>query len=105
MHRWLQAVGLGTAVAAATIGGAWAADEPKPSVMTEEQRLAKGKDLIDSVCFWCHEPELMETKALNKEQWAYLIAPMVKEGAPLTDDEFKMVVEYLAKNFGPENEQ
>ena len=65
------------------------------------ERIAKGKDLVDSVCFWCHEPELMETKQLNKEEWADLIRPMIYEGAPVTKDEFEMIVEFLVKNFGP----
>ena len=89
----------GLAAMAVLAGLVFAADE-KPS--TEAERLVKGKDLIDSVCFWCHEPELMETKQLNKKQWASLIRGMVYEGAPVTEDEFQMIVEYLAKNHGPE---
>ena len=92
----------GLAAAAVLAGLVFAADE-KPR--TEAERLAKGKDLIDSVCFWCHEPQLMETKQLNKKQWASLIRGMVYEGAPVTEDEFQMIVEYLAKNFGPEPDQ
>jgi hypothetical protein len=68
----------------------------------EAKRLAKGKDLIDGICFWCHEPELMESQRLSKGEWADLIRPMVYEGAPVTEDEFAMIVEYLAKNYGPE---
>jgi cytochrome c5 len=76
---------------------------PKPVVVpkTPEARIAKGKDLVDSICFWCHEPELMQTKQLNKQDWAELITPMIYEGAPVTRDEFDMIVEYLVKNFGP----
>jgi cytochrome c5 len=98
----------GLAATAVLAGLVFAADEKpaieKPAVegqMTAAERLAKGKDLIDSVCFWCHEPERMETKHLDKKQWADLIRAMVYEGAPVTDDEFQMIVEYLAKNFGP----
>lgn len=78
---------------------------PPAKPLTETERLAKGKDLIDSICFWCHEPELMETQQLDKKQWAALIRGMIYEGAPVTEDEFDMIVEYLAKNFGPEPEQ
>ena len=90
-------------LAAATVltAALYAADE-KPAALTETERLAKGKDLIDSVCFWCHEPELMETKRLSKPQWSALIRGMIYEGAPVTEEEFGWIVEYLAKNFGPE---
>lgn len=86
----------------AVLAGLVLAGDEKPS--TESERLAKGKDLIDSVCFWCHEPELMEEKQLDKKQWSSLIRGMIYEGAPVTEDEFQMIVEYLAKNFGPEPE-
>lgn len=93
----------GLAALAVLAGLVFAADEKKAT--TEAERLAKGKDLIDSVCFWCHEPELMETQQLDKKGWSNLIRAMVYEGAPVTEDEFQMIVEYLAKNFGPEPEE
>lgn len=101
--------GLISAAAALTVlGGLLLAGEERPAPATapgkprtEAERLARGKDLIDSICFWCHEPELMETKQLDKKQWAALIRGMIYEGAPVTEDEFEWIVEYLAKNFGP----
>jgi hypothetical protein len=30
---------------------------------------------------------------------------MVSEGAPVTDEEFSLILDYLAKNFGPQPEQ
>jgi len=94
----------GLAAMAVLAGLVFAGDQqPAAQYKTEAERLAKGKDLIDSVCFWCHEPERMETKQLNKKQWASLIRGMVYEGAPVTEDEFQMIVEYLAKHFGPES--
>ena len=94
--------------AMAVLSGLMFAADEKPvdgKLMTEKERLAKGKDLIDSVCFWCHEPELMETKHLTKKLWGDLIRGMVYEGAPVTDDEFQMIVEWLAKNYGPEPDE
>jgi len=85
------------------LGGLIFAADQKPK--TESERLAKGKDLIDSVCFWCHEPERMETQHLAKKEWASLLKGMIYEGPPVTDDEFEMIVEYLAKHYGPEPEE
>ena len=98
----------GLAAMAVLAGLVFASDE-KPAAdndkkpLSESERLVQGKDLIDSVCFWCHEPELIETKHLNKRLWASLIRGMIYEGAPVTEDEFQMIVEYLAKNYGPES--
>jgi hypothetical protein len=30
---------------------------------------------------------------------------MVSEGAPVTDEEFSLILDYLAKNFGPAEKQ
>ena len=100
MVRWQTIIRLAAAVgvAACVLWSAPAGDAPKDP----QERIAKGKDLVDSVCFWCHEPELMLTKHLTKDEWAYLIRPMIYEGAPVTDDEFEMITEYLTKYFGPE---
>lgn len=98
----LGAVALCAGTALSSIGVAADDAKPQPQSLTAQQRLAKGKDLIDSICFWCHEPELMRPKRLDKDEWSELIRPMVYEGAPVTDDEFEMIVEYLAKTFGPE---
>jgi len=29
---------------------------------------------------------------------------MISEGAPVTDEEFSLILDYLAKNFGPSKE-
>jgi hypothetical protein len=42
---------------------------------------------------------------LSKEEWAGVIKGMLAEGAPLTDEEFEMVVRYLAKTYGVKQEQ
>lgn len=84
------------AAALMTVARASAGETP------EAKRLAKGKELIDGICFWCHEPELMHTQRLTKKEWGELIRPMINEGAPVTNEEFEMIVEYLSKNFGPE---
>ena len=65
------------------------------------ERIAKGKDLVDSICFWCHEPELMRAKRLSKAEWASLISGMIFEGAPVTNEEFDMITDYLAATYGP----
>lgn len=73
--------------------------------LSQAERIAQGKDLVDSICFWCHEPALMYPMHLNQEEWAGLIRGMIYEGAPVTDEEFSMIVEYLASRFGPLEEQ
>jgi hypothetical protein len=44
-------------------------------------------------------------QALTREQWQGLIRGMVDEGAPVTNEEFSMIVDYLAEHFGPKPER
>jgi cytochrome c5 len=59
------------------------------------------KVLYEEICSYCHELERIERQALTKEEWRGLIKGMVDEGAPVTNEEFSMIVDYLAEHFGP----
>ena len=61
------------------------------------------KALVESVCTLCHEFARVERKELTKSEWAGEIKGMLAEGAPLTEDEFDRVVEYLAITYGVKN--
>jgi cytochrome c5 len=65
----------------------------------------RGKELVEDICSLCHELERIKEQHLTKEQWAGVIKGMIFEGAPVTDEEFNMIVDYLAKNFGKTKEQ
>jgi mono/diheme cytochrome c family protein len=60
----------------------------------------RAKKLFEDVCTSCHTLDRVKTEALSTEDWRGLIKGMVSEGAALTDEEFSMIVDYLAKNFG-----
>jgi hypothetical protein len=60
----------------------------------------KTKELFEDVCTSCHTLSRVRNQELNREEWSGLIKGMVSEGVALTDEEFSMIVDYLAKNFG-----
>jgi cytochrome c5 len=60
----------------------------------------RGRELVEDICSLCHEVDRIKEQHLSKEEWAGVIKGMIFEGAPVTDEEFNMIVEYLAKNFG-----
>ena len=60
----------------------------------------RGKELVESVCVLCHEFARISTEALTRDQWVGEIRGMVDEGAPLTKEEFDLVVDYLTKTYG-----
>lgn len=60
----------------------------------------RGKELVEDVCIYCHSLQKLQGQHRSKEEWRDLIKGMIFEGAPVTDEEFSLIVEYLAKNFG-----
>jgi len=60
----------------------------------------RGRELVEDVCTYCHSLAKLTGQELSKQEWRDLIKGMIFEGAPVTDEEFSVIVDYLAKNFG-----
>jgi cytochrome c5 len=60
----------------------------------------RAKQLYVEICSYCHELDRVTRQALTREEWKGLIKGMVDEGAPVTSEEFSMIVDYLAEHFG-----
>jgi competence protein ComEA len=75
-----------------------AADNPPP-------REDPGKKLVEEICSFCHGLARLRGQAYTRDQWSNVVKGMVSEGAPVTDEEFSLILDYLAKNFGPPAEQ
>ena len=64
----------------------------------------EGKAIVERTCVSCHALKVVTAKRASKEQWSTLVDQMISRGADLSDDEAEIVVDYLAKNFGPAKE-
>ncbi|PWU10644.1 MAG: hypothetical protein C5B51_03940 [Terriglobia bacterium] len=64
-----------------------------------------GRELVEDVCTYCHSLAKLAGQELTQEEWRDLIKGMIFEGAPVTDDEFQLIVEYLAKHYGIKDQQ
>jgi len=67
----------------------------------------RGRELVENVCTYCHNLDRLRGKELSREEWRGLIKGMISEGAPVTDQEFSMILDYLVTNYGrrPAREQ
>lgn len=63
------------------------------------------KDLFEGVCSGCHTLERVEAQQRTKEEWRATTRAMIDQGAVLTPEETEMLLDYLAKNYGPEKVQ
>ena len=63
----------------------------------------KGRELVLEACTACHTLDRVKIQRLTRDEWRGEVAGMLSEGVPLTDDELDLVVDYLARHFGPGN--
>lgn len=70
------------------------------AIAAEEARADRGRVLVEGVCTYCHNLERLRGKELSREEWRGLTKGMISEGAPVTDEEFSTILDYLVKNHG-----
>lgn len=61
----------------------------------------KGKDAVENACTECHSLERVKAQHLDEEGWNGIMHEMIENGAAINSDDIKLIVEYLAKHFGP----
>jgi len=61
-----------------------------------------GKDTFAKVCSTCHGLDRPMALKRTKEAWSATVAEMAGFGADATQEDFQAIVNYLAKNFGPD---
>jgi glucose dehydrogenase len=60
------------------------------------------KALVEKTCgTGCHSIEVVTSQRMNETDWNSIVQAMVARGAPASDAEVKVIVDYLAKTLGP----
>ena len=62
----------------------------------------KGKDLVEDSCTDCHSLRRIKIQRLDAEGWNNILREMSENGAAIDPNDRKTIVDYLAKNFGPD---
>jgi len=60
------------------------------------------KALFETKCSTCHSIDRPMSKKKTEAKWTKNVARMRKHGCVLTDEEAKIIVDYLFKNYGKE---
>ena len=61
-----------------------------------------GKAVVMNICTMCHDLTRVKRSRHTPEEWEDVLVTMLNEGAPLSDDDFPVVLEYLSRSFGVE---
>lgn len=61
-----------------------------------------GKDVFVRVCTRCHEAANTTKLRLTRRQWQGKVYAQADRGAEATGEELDQIVDYLARNFGPD---
>jgi hypothetical protein len=58
-----------------------------------------GKEILLNTCTICHDLQRVRTRRATPEGWDELLQEMLSEGAPLSDENYPILLTYLARNF------
>ena len=58
-----------------------------------------GKDILLNTCTVCHDLGRVRSHRVSPEEWEETLLTMLNEGAMLSDQDFPVLLNYLAKNF------
>jgi hypothetical protein len=60
-----------------------------------------GKDKVAAACSTCHAITQVTAQARTAPQWAETVDQMVSRGATVSEEDYPIIVDYLAKHFAP----
>jgi cytochrome c5 len=62
----------------------------------------RGKAILLNICTMCHDLGRIRLGRRSPEEWEETLVSMLNEGAPLSDEAFPVIHEYLSEHFGIE---
>jgi hypothetical protein len=74
---------------------------PLPGTKFKELPPGKGKAQTEAACYACHASDLLVQQRLTEKQWTATVEKMIRWGATVPEKD--VVVQYLARHFGPKN--
>jgi competence protein ComEA len=75
----------------------------EPVAIAQEPSDDAGAQEFQAVCSKCHPPDRIVTARRTKTQWEETLEKMTKIGAPITDDNYDLLLSYLVHHYGRVN--
>lgn len=74
-----------------------------PAAIAQEPSDDAGAQEFQTVCGKCHPPDRIVSARRSKTQWEETLEKMTKLGAPITDDNYDILLTYLVHHYGKVN--
>src|SRR5262245_29590967 len=58
-----------------------------------------GKEILEKQCSTCHAPDMVRSFGRSREEWEEVVTTMIDQGAKVSEEEYPVLVDYLAKNW------
>ena len=58
-----------------------------------------GRAILLNTCTICHDLGRVRAHTVSREEWQETLSAMLNEGAMLSDQDFPVLLDYLARNF------
>jgi hypothetical protein len=58
-----------------------------------------GRTILETQCSACHTPDIVRTSRRSADEWRDVVLAMNDLGAKVTEEQFPVLIDYLAKNF------
>jgi competence ComEA-like helix-hairpin-helix protein len=71
-------------------------------ILAQDLPAGPGKEILQKSCTECHTLEAIPHLKYTKEKWQTLVYSMVDMGAEVSAAQIDVIVDYLAKNFSPD---
>lgn len=63
-----------------------------------------GVETVRTHCAVCHPPTMITGKRKTARQWGAIVDQMIGKGAQVSEAEYSVIVAYLAKVYGPDQQ-
>lgn len=70
------------------------------SAHAQELPEGQGKGAVLTACTQCHGIDVIVRQPRSRDEWMDVVSRMVGNGAQLSDDDYNLVIEYLATDLG-----
>jgi len=71
-----------------------------PLLKAQELPEGPGKRLVQDICAGCHGLDSVTSQRATRQGWESTVDYMIQRGASMKDEDARVIVDYLTKNFG-----